>query len=359
MQYTRGQAAAIDAAARRLRASEGPPLTIGGYAGTGKTEVIREIQRRSGAAVCAYTGKAVDVLRGRGVEAQTLHSLIYHARELPGGDVRFDRVQELPADAVVVDEASMLDADLHADLLSFGKPTVFVGDMGQLEPIGDDPRVMDDPDYVLDEILRQEWRSGIVRLAEAVRKGAAPEEWARVAPDVPDVRVTPRDEIARRPDEVLDADLIICPYNRTRRMLNELVRDRRGFRGRYPVTGDRLICLRNDRRAGLYNGMTGVVADVLSERPMRLAIAVDGGGEREVSPVPAQFGRERTLQGRVPRGKSLWDYGYAVTAHKAQGSEADTVAVYEPSLPRDWDAARWRYTAVTRAKRRLIYVTGG
>jgi ATP-dependent exoDNAse (exonuclease V) alpha subunit len=50
----------------------------------------------------------------------------------------------------------------------------------------------------------------------------------------------------------------------------------------------------------------------------------------------------------------LLDYGYCVTAHKAQGSEWDSVVVLEEIAQR-WDPKRWRYTAVTRAKERLVY----
>jgi ATP-dependent exoDNAse (exonuclease V) alpha subunit len=50
----------------------------------------------------------------------------------------------------------------------------------------------------------------------------------------------------------------------------------------------------------------------------------------------------------------LFDYAYCITAHKAQGSEWDSVVVLE-QISNRWDAKRWRYTAATRAKERLVY----
>jgi ATP-dependent exoDNAse (exonuclease V) alpha subunit len=51
---------------------------------------------------------------------------------------------------------------------------------------------------------------------------------------------------------------------------------------------------------------------------------------------------------------ALMDYGYCLTAHKAQGSEWEEVLVLE-EIARGWDACRWRYTTTTRAKERLTY----
>ena len=77
----------------------------------------------------------------------------------------------------------------------------------------------------------------------------------------------------------------------------------------------------------------------------------------QVTIVPAlknQFGAEKPAQ-FVPRGVALFDWAYALTAHKSQGSEFGRVAVYE-ELGSSWDPRRWRYTSATRAKSHLTYI---
>jgi exodeoxyribonuclease-5 len=71
--------------------------------------------------------------------------------------------------------------------------------------------------------------------------------------------------------------------------------------------------------------------------------------------VPRQFGQEQRLDNI--RNRTLWDFGYAMTVHKSQGSEWERVAVFEQIAPA-WSAARWRYTAATRASRELVYIRG-
>src|SRR3954447_26441989 len=72
------QRAAVD----RLLSFPSPVQTLGGYAGTGKTTVIRTLNEELPLfAVCAYTGKAANVLRRKGVAASTIHSLIFKARD--------------------------------------------------------------------------------------------------------------------------------------------------------------------------------------------------------------------------------------------------------------------------------------
>ena len=106
------------------------------------------------------------VLRQKGVEhAQTIHSLIYVPEEVPvperktrpDGSV-FDATttklvftlrDQIDCEGVLIDEASMVSSELYDDLRTYCVPLVFVGDHGQLEPVGDDPGLMREPDYRL------------------------------------------------------------------------------------------------------------------------------------------------------------------------------------------------------------------
>ena len=131
-------------------------LRIGGLAGTGKSTVIKHLaELLPRFAVCAYTGKAASVLRKKGIDrAQTIHSLIYKAYTDEKNQVRFSLSPSLDCEWIIVDEASMVSEAIYRDLKWFGKPMVFVGDHGQLEPIGDKFNLMDDPDLRLETIHR-------------------------------------------------------------------------------------------------------------------------------------------------------------------------------------------------------------
>ena len=87
----------------------------------------------------AFTGKAASVMRGKGCHgASTIHSLIYRARESGEEIPSFDLWDEAPAskaELIIIDECSMVDAELGRDLLSFGVPLLVLGDPAQLPPI--------------------------------------------------------------------------------------------------------------------------------------------------------------------------------------------------------------------------------
>src|SRR5262245_7736184 len=99
-----------------------------GFAGTGKTTLAKHIAQGVDGEVkfAALTGKSALVMRSKGCAgASTIHSLIYRARESGEPTPSFDLWEEAPvasASLIVVDECSMVDADLGRDLMSFGVP---------------------------------------------------------------------------------------------------------------------------------------------------------------------------------------------------------------------------------------------
>lgn len=347
------QAKAMDAIRKWLKSGR-KRLTLGGYAGTGKTTLIREIRKEARASVCAFTGKAAHVLTTKGVEASTIHRLIYQPYDectkckrdaedcrckKPKIETRFRKVPMLPCNLVVVDEASMVNRELLVDLESFRVPVLYVGDHGQLEPVGDDPGLMRDPEIRLEQIHRQAAGSPVIQFAHHVRKGGRPTSFGEDAA----VRVG-------LPANLTDFDIVLCGYNKTRVAVNAAIRKRLGFSGDLPMEGERVICLRNDRNFGIFNGMLGTVKKVDGG----LTVEDDLGFEFLDMPFePDQFGAEKTI-GDTPRGLTLWDFGYCLTAHKSQGSEWDRVLVAE-QIASIWSAQRWRYTTATRAAKRLVY----
>jgi exodeoxyribonuclease-5 len=325
--------------------------TLGGYAGTGKTTVVRALAEvLPGWAPVAFTGKAAHVLRRNGMPAHTIHHCIYHAVPGPGG-VEF--VLRMPCEVgctgFLVDEASMVSKALYGDLLSFGLPVIFVGDHGQLPPVGEDINLMADPDYLLETIHRN--AGEIAYFAEHLRMGQSPRTFHAGG----GVRLVDTAGVTDR--MLLSAGQMICAFNRTRVGVNERVRRLQG-RAALLEPGDRIICLRNDSRAGLFNGMQGVVQKVRPRQQCLEFVSDDGTAYADVLYDPDQFGREQPAFGYGPDTPHPFDYAYCVTAHKAQGSEWKRVLVFE-QVCRHWDHRRWAYTAASRARRSLIWVAPG
>lgn len=382
MELSEDQRRAVSCVLAWLKDPE-PTMSLGGYAGTGKTTVIGQILSalgRDNVAVCAFTGKAASVLRAKDVDACTMHRLIYQPQtycekceivvddeddagcpkcaaemaetnvvEDPSAHliVRFSRVPLIEAKLVIVDEASMLNQALVHDIESFGVKILYVGDHGQLEPIGDDPGIMADPTIRLEQIHRQAEGSSVIQFAHLVRNGAHPATWTKGG----DVEVRMGLERA----DIASYDAILCGYNRTRVAVNNRVREVRGFSG-IPGDGERLICLQNDSELGMFNGMLATVKRLResSEDFLVLDLEDDAGNLYLKVPVlRSQFGQPQRPDRRV-RGLGVFDFGYAMTVHKAQGSEWPRVAVLEQIAP-TWNAARWRYTAATRASQTLHY----
>ena len=115
-------------------------------------------------------------MRGKGCRgASTIHSLIYRARESGEEIPSFDLWDEAPAskaELIIIDECSMVDAELGRDLLSFGVPVLVLGDPAQLPPIqGGGFFTEAEPDAMLTEVHRQAQDDPIVRLSMDIRAG--------------------------------------------------------------------------------------------------------------------------------------------------------------------------------------------
>ena len=358
MQLTPEQQHAVDAFGRLYR-GEVRRLKLGGYAGTGKTTIVRAILDRYGArdiAVCAPTGKAAHVLRCKGVDACTLHSLIYMPRGVDDdGQPVFGRTRTRMPRVVIVDEASMLSTDLVRDLEAIVRHVFYVGDHGQLEPIGDDPGLMSSLDIRLETIHRQATDSPILDFAHHVRMDGEPKSFG------PAARV--QDGWSKRASDLVDFDVVLVGYNRTRVSVNAWMRKYREFTSetdmsQIPKVGEVVICLRNYKHAEVWNGMRGIVTEIDPVR-RRMSVDTDDGPREGLLFRPEQFGKPTTLpwtRSRRPEdAPTYWDHGYALTCHKFQGSEAERVAVVEEIAP-SWSASRWRYTAATRASKELRWI---
>jgi len=415
------QAAAIAAIEDwfRRRTRDQQVFRLFGYAGTGKTTITRhaigelglEPMDRTGGAggvlYAAFTGKAALVMTRKGTPASTIHSLIYKVSEATPEEIeRVTRELETlrkglrsmgpaersfaetqirrlelrladihqprfilneqslvrDADLIVLDDVSMVGAEMASDLLAFGKPILVLGDPGQLPPIKGDGAFTDaDPDVMLTDIHRQAEASAIIRLATLARQ-SMPIPYGEHDDFVWKMR---RSDIG--PNQFLKGGQVICGRNATRLFLNTAMKQAAGFLDAYPRgLGEKIICLKNRHDLGLVNGMFLDLADIRDESPLAFSATVrtedgtsvpgrqwfyKGHFDDHVAYDAERLRRDwRDMRGLV---ESVW--GYAITCHKAQGSQWENVIVYDDGLGRTAeDRARWLYTAITRAEQGLV-----
>lgn len=409
-------------------------FTLSGYAGTGKTflinYVIYEVLKLSKdeTAFVTPTGKAASVLIQRGCDAMTIHRLIYtpveveYETELNGKKVKSKRMEFKKKSEIkkykliIVDEVSMIEEKIMNDLLSFGIPVLCSGDPGQLPSIFKSNDLLEHPDYLLTEIVRQAKDNAITQVANMARE-KKPLPYGKYKNDVV---ITSRERLSDEQFKniLLKSDQIICGKNSTRNYLNNLVREYKGIdviNNKYPLDGEKVICTVNNweifldelEEFNLVNGTMGIIknfkiiddkinlssfdfkADFLDE--YKDNILHDSGifDNLEFSYDMHQMVYKIDDDKYILKEKSLlrkenesledyknrvierilairkatdelqvnrFEYGYAISCHKSQGSEFDVVTVFDESDVFLDKSAKWLYTAITRAKKKLIII---
>lgn len=374
MQFAPQQDEALVAVSKWLKEGRSPVFRLFGYAGTGKTTLARHFAEHVDGEVlfAAFTGKAAQVLRSRGASnAKTIHSLIYRPRgEEEVEDEATGKTSVAPmfsinrqsplarAALIVIDECSMVDEQLGKDLMSFGTPILVLGDPGQLPPIsGGGFFTNQKPDFLLTEIHRQARDNPIISVAMQVREGRE-----LMHGDYGTVRIIGRNEVTQ--EIVLSADQVLVGTNKTRRRYNQRLRELKGFTSDYPQSGDKLVCLRNDPAKGLLNGSLWQVMSSSREtvKPgINLMIRPEDDdmdrGAAKIKLLKATFEDTDTEVPWTTRKRyDEFDYGYALTVHKAQGSQWNDVVLFDESWAFRDTRERWLYTAITRAAQTLTIV---
>lgn len=364
----------------------GDSITLGGYAGTGKSTLISHLRKtlalekkKLKVAFCCYTGKAAWNLRKKLEETSsiyytdtcsTIHSLIYE----PLTDDK-DRIVSwlkrdlIEYDLIIIDEASMVDEEIWADISSYGIPIIAVGDHGQLPPIGTHFNLMKTPDLILEKIHRQAQNNPIIQLSIKARESSAIAVGEYGDHVIKFSKNNP--QTAKFLEQIYtsfnDQTLILCATNNKRIELNKTIRKALGFKGKLPQVDERVICLKNNKlsqECPVFNGMMGRIKDIepKGKHWYKAQILMDGEPNPYIGRISSHF--FDNPKGELPKNVRLgpmdigdmFDRGYAITVHKAQGSEFDRVVVFEENL-RGCDKKKWIYTAITRAKKELYIIS--
>lgn len=383
MLLTAKQEEGLKIAVKRFRDHE-PYTCIAGYAGTGKSTLIRFIisaLNLDPEDVCyvAYTGKAAQVLRSKGCpNAMTAHRLLY--KSIQKDDGTFYHIPLRPIigfDLIVVDEISMLPKHMWELLLSHKIHVIALGDPGQLPPVlAEDNGVLAFPHIFLDEVMRQAAESEIIRLTMDIREGNALKPFLGN-----EVRIVGREELLE-PGFLAWGDQIICGKNETRHQINRIMRKIKMQTDQTePLVGDRIICLHNEWECinltgdALVNGLSGTITGLeytndnpFMEKTPLIDFKPDIDDSDTFKGLEADYKiftehvptvTKETFK-KIPKfyRPKEFDYGYCITCHKSQGSEYDKVIVLEEYLRGESKDghSRWLYTAATRAAKKLIIV---
>lgn len=427
MTLTPEQQTAFTAINQWLQNSSDPEFVLNGYAGTGKSTLVAYLIEQLGLnpILCTPTAKAALVLRTKlkssTLRIGTIHSYLYQPTnsnnnliisqleaKLAGvADKTSEEAQRLahqlnrerrkqikgnpqfalkednnqPKELVIVDEASMVTAQMRQDLFARSHKILYVGDSAQLPPVGCVGwfhKVT--PDANLFNTQRQALDSPIIRLAQSIRQGVEPTSFNH-----PGCVMRPGID----KEEYLKADQVIIGTNAGRHKLNRFFRQQLWgpgvWQGHLILPGEKLLCKQNQKQDPLL--VNGNLFRALGDEPTApwvytmskpykpVANAIEpvlmseweGEGTtycdvwmgnlihnyyEDVENVDRSIMLDHSI--RYQLGCLDFDYGYGITVHAAQGSEWDKVILCD-----DWamnDRQRWLYTAVTRAKSELVWV---
>jgi exodeoxyribonuclease-5 len=326
-------------------------LTMHGYAGVGKTSVLGHIAREfPWAWVATLTGRAADVLRKKtGANAYTLHSVFYKLKDkglFQSGKERlkWDTVHrdgDLTGCALLLDECSMIDTTMAADILRTGVRVIACGDPGQLPPVNGE-QFFKHPDITLKTVHRHALDSPILRQAHWIRLGRD------YRSDGDGFQVV--SQVSK--EQLLEADVIMCWKNATRKAINHRVRFLKGIEKPNPQVGEKVLCLKNAGDFGLYNGATYILTREFKEGDTTIYVEVDGIEEK----VPYVRFED------MPDGLSKFDemtthfaFAEGMTVHKMQGNEEEIGILIDEYSRSDY-RREWLYTATTRISKKITVI---
>ena len=420
-----------------------------GYAGTGKTTMIGTLVKniakvKKKLVLTAPTGRAAKVISNYSNQhAQTVHRKIYYPKKTSGGGVDFVAQQNKHKNTIfIVDEASMIpdiptgedlfkSNSLLEDLIEYvyageNCQLIFIGDTAQLPPVKADlsPALSEETlskqfgmeiiSVELDEVVRQELESDILRNATLIRNALKSEIYESFQ-----FELTGKTDLIRLVDgyEIMDAindaynnnghedTAIIVRSNKRANLYNQQIRARILYREDEIAPGDFLMVVKNNYFWVKPNSDAGFIAngdiveileifrfkelygfrfaevnvqlvDYPNMKPFETVLILDTLDANAPSlsyeqsnnlyqEVLKDYEDERSKYKKFLKVKQnkyfnalQIKFSYAITCHKSQGGQWDTVFVEQPYLPNgiDKDYLRWLYTAITRAKNKLYLI---
>ena len=351
----------------------------------------------------APTNKAVDVLcrklLAKGIEkprVNTVHKAIYKLskeykerqdtlnqlfKKLEVDRTNLDllneikRLQDLPfddavnissGDIVIVDECSMVSAEMFQRLLNTKGRFLFVGDPFQLPPV-DGTAIFQtmQPNAMLTEITRQALDNPIIRLSMQIRNGEFI-QFPNIASG--NYSVFQRNYRDVEDSWLLYADKILAGWNENRHFINKRVRQIKGYMSMWPLAGESLICRFNQANSEETGMVSGTECECVEDSYFLhtyLTVKLRFRGKEFKS----EIFKEPFLQNNTPKNHRSYpipthireclqlEYAYAQTVHTAQGSEWDTVVVIDDWSKKSDNYRNWLYTGITRAKTNLLVVS--
>lgn len=290
------------------------------------------------AAFASYTGTAAKILMGQGLNASTIHSLIYKPIIRKGICVGFklkERSDFVGLRLIVIDEFSMLPQNILTDLLSFKIPVILVGDQFQLPPIGEPNELVKNAHAILTEPMRQALDNPVLFVANEIRQGKNL-AYGTYGDGDSKVLIAPRPHLD--PAWVREDVKIIVGLNKTRHKLNlELANSA------VPLAGHKIIFLKNDWENMITNGTIAELLEVTQLTMFRYKLKFRTEEGFIYEDYLADF------QKQTKPYHQYFDFAYAITCHKAQGATYDTPGlIFDESFAFREDKYRWLYTAVSR-----------
>jgi len=414
--YTKGQKNALSKIADYIKSKTKDYFVFAGYAGTGKTTVVENIvnnaeKNKLKVFVAAPTNKATVRLAEKAegkyeANFKTLHSLMYGAPNEDTGEweAKIDLSSE---DIVIIDEASMIDdflwKDIQENIIDVGAKVILIGDGFQLAPVGSDPKLMqkyNQKGYQLTNVVRQAAESAVIKFATALRSTGS---MFMPQSSQGEVSILNNQQLAQQYFEDIKNNkdsILIVNSNKTRVIMNQKSRAAKfgdESNKSFLLEGEKLITVNNSQYSK--NGETSTVTKIneLSE-PFEVDYVKGFGQNKQTNKIGLlhyfdEFGRhnflapyledaslhgsqitqselseieakfpgtvEKTRSGKLMLSSEVTinTWGYAITAHKSQGSQWENVFVAQSNPYGDKESqARWLYTAITRTSDKLYMV---